>query len=118
MDIIEQRQIFEGSGDVNYSVQIRNFHFKMKNWNPSARIITNHFTVQDVEMYLIIYPNGANDALRGKVSLLLANVSNKQVFLSCKFQVGEQDAVLERKVWESTSTTSLHMPITNQMESC
>lgn len=97
MDIIDQRLKFECNGDVTYSVQIRDFHFKMKNWNPSARIITNHFTVQDVEMYLMIYPNGANGALRGKVSLLLVNVSSKQVFLSCKFQIGaeDQEAVLE-----------------------
>ena len=63
-------------------------------------MIANHFTVQDVEMYLIIYPNGANDALRGKVFLLLANVSSKQVFLSCKFEIGDQEAVLDTRTLE------------------
>ena len=46
-------------------------------------------------MYLIIYPNRANDSLRGKVSLLLANVSSKQVIISCKFEIGDQEAVLD-----------------------
>ena len=56
-------------------------------------MIANHFTVQDVEMYLIIYPNGANDALCGKVS-------SKQVFLSCKFEIGDQEAVLDTRTLE------------------
>ena len=90
MDIIVEGLTYDVSGDATYTVQIRNFHQKMKTWNPSSYITTEHFTVQDAEMYLIIYPNGVNDALQGNVSLFLANVTSKQVFLSCEFQIGDQ----------------------------
>ena len=95
MDIIDEGLTYDGNGDATYSVQIRNFHQKMKTWNPSSKITTEHFTVQDVEMYLIIYPNGANIALQGNVSLALVNVTSKQVFLNYEFQIGDQRFALK-----------------------
>merc|ERR1719282_426209 len=41
-------------------------------------------------MFLIIHPNGASNRLQGKVSLLLVNVTSKQVFFNCEFQIGDQ----------------------------
>merc|ERR1719342_477115 len=46
-------------------------------------------------MYLIIYPNGANIALQGNVSLALVNVTSKQVFLNYEFQIGDQRFALK-----------------------
>ena len=94
MDIINERLTYDGNGDATYTVQIRNFHQKMKTWNPSSKITTEHFTVQDVEMYLIIYPNGAINSFQGNVSLVLVNVTSKQVILSCEFQIGDQRLAL------------------------
>ena len=95
MDIIDEGLAYGGNGDATYSVQIRNFHQKMKTWNPSSYITTKHFTVQDVEMYLIIFPNGGNNRHKGKVSLLLVNVTSKQVFLNYEFQIGDQRFALK-----------------------
>ena len=98
MDIIDEGLTYDGNGDATYSVEIRNFHQKMKTWNPSSKITTEHFTVQDVEMYLIIYPNGAINSFQGNVSLVLVNVTSKRVFLSYEIHIGDQGlALLEER---------------------
>ena len=98
MDIIDEGLTYDGNGDATYTVQIRNFHQKMKTWNPSSKITTEHFTVQDVEMYLIIYPNGAINSFQGNVSLVLVNVTSKRVFLSYEIHIGDQGlALLEER---------------------
>ena len=60
MNIAKEELTFDGNGIHSYTVQVRNFHQKMKNWAAGERIDTKEFKVQDLDLSLRIYPNGQN----------------------------------------------------------
>ena len=86
-----------------HTVQIRDFHHKMKNWPPTRFINTLHFQVQDLDLCLCVYPNGMSYADIGNVSVYLMNVTPKQIFLSCTFQIGQEEERLWRGDIKPTS---------------
>ena len=88
MNITKAELTFSDTGDAIYTVQIKDFHHKMKNWPPAEVISTKSFKVQNLYMHLEIYPNGQKDVNRGYVSAYLHNDTTKPTFLSFKFQVG------------------------------
>ena len=61
MNITKEELTFDGDGAPTYTVQVTDFHNKMKNWTPTTCIATKTFKVQDVDLYLVIYPNGNVD---------------------------------------------------------
>ena len=71
MDIAKEDLTFDDDEVPTYTVQIRNFHHKMKNWSPTTSIRTKTFKVQDVDLCLDIYPNGNVDDVKGHVSVYL-----------------------------------------------
>lgn len=87
MNISKGELKFSDTGDAIYTVQIKDFHHKMKNWAPATAICTKVFKVQNVALYLQIFPNGQKDPDRGQVSMFLQNYSTKPIFVNCKFQV-------------------------------
>ena len=51
---------FVDNADPTFTVKIKDFHHNMKNWSIGRSISTQAFKVQDVDLDLQIYPNGAN----------------------------------------------------------
>ena len=47
MDIIKEQLTYSDTGDAVYTVQIKNFYNKLKNWAPNKVIETKIFHVQD-----------------------------------------------------------------------
>ena len=91
MNIAEEDLTFDGDRVPTYTVQVTNFHHKMKNWSPTRRISTKTFKVQDVDLYLKIYPNGAVNGAKGHVSVCLFNNSSKRVYVHYMIQIGNQE---------------------------
>ena len=92
MNIAKEELTFDGNGIHSYTVQVRNFHQKMKNWAAGERIDTKEFKVQDLDLSLRIYPNGQNDEHKGNVSVFLMNSSpSKQLYVHYTFQIGDQE---------------------------
>ena len=98
MNITKGELTFSDSGDAIYTVQIKDFYDKMKNWAPATSICTKVFKVQNVPLYLQIFPNGKKDSNRGYVSIFLQNHSSKPIFVNCKFQVSN---LQEKQFWKS-----------------
>ena len=89
-NITKEELTFSDNGDdAIYSVQIKDFHYKMKNWSPGTDIRTKVFSVQNVDLHLQIYPNGKKEANRGRVSVYLVNYTSKQVFVNFKLQISD-----------------------------
>ena len=81
-----------------YTVQIKDFHRKMKNWPPIIKIRTNKFRVQGRDLRLCIYPNGLNKGFKDHVSAHLWSINSMELFVSFKIQIGDQP---EKKVKSS-----------------
>jgi len=88
MDITKEELTFSETGDAIYTVQIKDFHRKMKNWAPACVIQTKPFRVQDVDLCLRIYPNGDHPDVHGNVSVYLRNCIQKPIFVNYKLQLG------------------------------
>ena len=93
MNIDKEELTFDAIGVPIYTVQVRNFHQKMKNTSSGERIVTKVFKVQDVDLYLSIYPNGMSDEHKGNVSVFLWNDTSKQLYVHYTFQIGDQEEV-------------------------
>ena len=65
---------FDDDGVPTYTIQITDFHHKMKNCSPTECITTKTFKVQDVDLHLGIYPNGVGDDAKGHVSVGLVDI--------------------------------------------
>ena len=85
----EELKFIDSGDDPIYTVQIKDFHHKMKNWSPATAIYTKAFQVQNVNLYLKIYPNGQKEVNRGHVSVFLVNPSSKQIFVNFKLQISD-----------------------------
>ena len=94
MNIAKEELTFDGDGVPTYTVQITDFHHKMKNWSPTESITTKTFKVQDVDLHLDIYPNGHGNADKDHVSIFLMNNTSKQVYVHYIFQIGSQDKMV------------------------
>ena len=97
MDIAKEDLTFDDDEVPTYTVQIRNFHHKMKNWSPTTSIRTKTFKVQDVDLYLKIFPNGKGDDVKGHVSVYLFNKTSKQVYVHYIFYIGIQGKMEDKK---------------------
>ena len=85
----EELTFSDNGDDAIYSVQIKDFHYKMKNWTPGTDIRTKVFSIQNVDLLLQIYPNGRKEVNRGRVSVFLVNPSSKQIFVNFKLQISD-----------------------------
>ena len=90
MDIAKEDLTFDVDGVQTFTVQIRDFHHKMKNWSPTTSIQSRAFKVQDVDLYLEIFPNGKVEGVKGHVSVYLFNKTSKQVYVHSLFQIGSR----------------------------
>ena len=50
MDTVKEELSYENYGDATYTIQIRNFHHKMKNWAPGNFITTKQFQAQGLDL--------------------------------------------------------------------
>jgi len=89
MDITKEQLTYSDTGDAVYTVQIKDFHNKMKNWTPTKVIRTKSFQVLDVDLYLCIYPTGYTVADKGNVSAFLYNDDKRPLFVNYKLQIGD-----------------------------
>ena len=88
MNITKEELTFNKDGNAIYTVQIKDFHHKMKNWPPSSQILTKEFEVQGQDLCLSIYPNGYIG--ENHVSVFLKNLSCEKLFVTFKLQIGDQ----------------------------
>ena len=91
MDIAKEDLKFDKEGNAVYTLQIKDFHNKMKSWEAGKHIDSKHFKFQDVELFLRVYPNGYEAEMKGYVSVYLRNATKKQVFTSFKFRIGGRE---------------------------
>ena len=91
MDTVKEELSYENYGDATYTIQIRNFHHKMKNWAPGNSIRTKQFQLQGLDLSLEVYPNGRDDQVKGFVSVYLQNDTTNQIFVNYNLKIGDQD---------------------------
>ena len=95
--IAEEKLTYGKDGVAIYTVQIKDFHRKMRLWPTNKEIRTENFKVQAVDMYLSIFPNGdekyGDQECKGHVSVYLNNGSSLPVFVDFKLKIGDQDDV-------------------------
>ena len=89
MNIVKEKLTTNKDCDSIYTVQIKDFHHKMKNWPPGVRILTKKFRVQGQNLCLWIYPNGLNKGFKDRVSAHLWNLNSKKL-PSFKIRIGNQ----------------------------
>ena len=94
MDVAKEDLTFDKEGNAVYTLQIKDFHNKMKSWESEKHIDSKHFKFQDVELFLRVYPNGDEAENKGHVSVYLyhLNATKKQVFTSLKFSIGGKES--------------------------
>ena len=90
MNIVKEELTINEDGNAIYTVQIKDFHHKMKNWPPGMNIATKRFRVQGQDLRLWIYPNGFDKGFKMDVSAHLWNLTSKKLFVSYKIQIGDQ----------------------------
>ena len=90
MEVAKEESGFDKEGNAVFTLQIKDFYSKMKSWESGIHIESQHFKLQDVELYLRVYPNGYLAKDKGYVSIFLWNATKKQVFTSFKFRIGQQ----------------------------
>ena len=90
MDVTKEEFKFDNEGNALYTLQIKDFHNKMKNWISGKRIDSKHFKFQDVELFLRVYPNGDEAENKGHVSVYLRNATKKKLFTSFMIRIGQK----------------------------
>ena len=92
MNLSKEKLTFDDNGDPTYTVQIKDFHHKMKNWSTGRYVHTQAFKVEDVFLFLKIYPYGHDEESNVHVSVFLMNKykSLKQLYVDCTFQIGDK----------------------------
>ena len=88
MDVVKVKEEikFDQEGDV-YTLQIKDFHNKMKTWESGKYIENNVSSCRMLNLFLRIYPNGDE---AGHVSVYLRNATKKQVCTNFKIRIGQQ----------------------------
>ena len=80
MEIATQVLPTPGRGSLQCRIEIKNFHQKMKNWQPSTSVKTDKFQFDTLEIYLKIYPNGVTRQQTGNISIIIVNCTKKDTF--------------------------------------
>ena len=80
------------NGKTSFTVKIKQFGYKMKNWLPGKVVELNPFYHKDTDtkLQLNIFPNGATDQEEGNISIFLTNTSNHTVWLDYELKCGTQ----------------------------
>ena len=121
MDITKEELNFDKEGNAVYTLQIKDFHNKMKSWESGKYIESKHFKLQDVELYLSVYPNGIEAKDKGYISVYLGNATKKKVFTSFKVKIGQHfgscvnDYVEPEEFW-GWETFLQHSSLVNQKQ--
>ena len=90
MDVVNENLNFDKEGNAVFTLQIKDFHNKMKTWEAGKYIDSKHFKLQDVELYLRVYPNGDEAENKGHVSVYLWNATKKKLFTSFMIRIGQK----------------------------
>ena len=90
MDVTKEKLKFDKEGNAVYTLKIKDFYNKMKSWVSGKYIDSKHFKLQDVELFLRVYPNGEETTDKGYVSVYLKNATKKKLFTSFKFSIGRR----------------------------
>ena len=82
------------NGKTSFTVKVKQFGYKMKNWRPGRVVEMNPFYHKDTDtkLQLNIFPNGATDQEEGHISIFLTNTSNHTVWLDYEIICGTQFA--------------------------
>ena len=82
------------NGKTSFTVKVKQFGYKMKNWLPGRVVEMNPFYHKDTDtkLQLNIFPNGATDQEEGHISIFLTNTSNHTVWLDYEIICGTQFA--------------------------
>ena len=84
------------NGVPTYAVKIKDFQNKMKTWPFGKKTISEVFSVDGVDLCLIIYPNGDGKKNEGNVSVFLENKSFETIRVQYVFKMKDVEMSLTK----------------------
>ena len=96
----EKVTVTYSNGVPTYAVKIKDFQNKMKTWPNGKRTISEVFSVDGVDLCLIIYPNGDGKKNEGNVSVFLENKSFDTIRVEYVLKMKDVEMSITKDNWK------------------